>query len=471
MASITSSGFGSGIDINGLLQQLIAAERAPTQARLNRREALVQTQLTAINTVQGSLASFRTAVTALDADASFRARSVASAAPSIASASATASAPTGSYQVEVQQLATAHKLRSNGFSSDASVVGQGTLTISAGGKSFSLGVDASGHTLADIRDAINAAADNVIVSASIVRVDDGLGGSVSRLILSAREAGSAAALTVTVDDEDGDDTDAAGLSQLAYDTVGGAVQLEQIVAAADALIEVDGQPVTRSSNRITDVIDGVTLELKQADPGNVFSVSVSANNAVAGKSVRDFVKAYNDFYGPVAGFTRFDADTGAAGVLIGDASVRGLVSRLRGELGAFDRRAVTGYGSLAELGISTGRDGRLSIDESRLELAIAGNVDAVQRFFAGDGGLSARLDGLLGGFLGEDGSLAARRDGLRTRIDDLSRQRSALDLRLEALESRLQRQFIAMDTLVASLRNTGEQLLGSLESLNKRRSD
>ena len=174
MPVLQSSGVGSGIDINGLVSQLVAAERAPAEQRIQRAGTRITTQLSALGTLRGALSLLQTSVSGLKTANAFQARRADSSDKSVFDASATSSAASGSYSVEVIQLASAQKLASGPYvGGPASEVGTGTLTVSSGGKAFQVAVTDSSNTLAGIRDAINAAPDNGIVQATLIQAVDG----------------------------------------------------------------------------------------------------------------------------------------------------------------------------------------------------------------------------------------------------------------------------------------------------------
>ena len=186
MATIQSLGVGSGLDVDRLVQQLVAAERQPVESRLARSEARVQSQLSSFGTVSGALSALNDSVAALQNNNALSARSATSAEPDVFTATASANAEPGTFNVEVAALARADRGASQAFASSDTAIGTGTLELSLGSSSFSIDIDSSNNQLGQIRDAINAAADNPGVAASVINSDDG-----SRLILSGAETGAA----------------------------------------------------------------------------------------------------------------------------------------------------------------------------------------------------------------------------------------------------------------------------------------
>ena len=172
------------------------------------------------------------------------------------------SAVAGSFAIKVEQLAQSAKMRSGDFSSDTALPGAGTLTIGLGVSSFTISV-ASDTTLAGVRDAINQASDNPGIKATIIKVDSG-----SQLVLTSDKVGAANAINIGATDTDA--ADGNDLTRLAT------ASLTSIQTASDAIIYVDGQKVTRADNSFSDVISGVTISLKKADPLKTEALSIAS---------------------------------------------------------------------------------------------------------------------------------------------------------------------------------------------------
>lgn len=466
VANISSAGFGSGLDINSLVDQLVAAEGGPVLNRLTRQDAQANAELSAFGLLKSSLSTFQTSLTALKSLSSFTARTVSSSDEDVVTATVADDAPTSVFEVEIEQLAEAHKLISTGFTSAQDTVGTGTLNIDVGGTGFSVTLSAAASSLTDLRDAINSAQGNAVVSATIANVDDGSGGTESKLLLTAQDAGLAQNITVTADDDDGTDLDTAGLSRFVFDPNGsGTSNLTESQASLDAKIKIDGQAVTRSSNSITDAVEGITLNLVKADVSNKVEIRVTENDVVASNAVRTFVTDFNALLDAVAQLTSFDPTTRVTGTLFSDASVRGLESQLRRELGARIAGIGASFSTLAEIGVTTAEGGKLTVDGTRLDAAVDESTGALQELFNSTGGMVDRLQSVVSGYLGADGLIEARNDGINARLTGIASQREALDRRLQSLQSRLLGQFIAMDKIVASLQSTSDFLTNQLSSL------
>lgn len=446
--AITAGGIGSGIDVNGLVQQLVAAEGQPATQRLDRREANIQADLSAFGSLKSALSRFQTAVKALQSQDNFLKQTATSSNTELFSATADKDAVAGSYSVEIQKLAQAAKVRTDSFQTDEAI-GTGNLNISLGSSSFNLAITDENNTLAGIRDAINAAEDNPGVRASIINVDGG-----SRLILTSDELGAANDISLTATDNNG--ADAFDLARLN--------NITSIDAAQDAVILVDGQQISRGSNSFSDVIAGVTFNLVKAEEGTVETLTIKQDDAAVRSRVESFVSAYNTLNNTINQLSSFNADTGAAGVLLGDSSLRGVQTQLRQTL----TDAVQGLdiSTLAELGVTTNQDnGNLQIDTDRLDSALNTNFASVANLFASENGIAKRLDGVLQRYTSTDGVLDLRTDGLRSQLDRITDDRERLADRLESLEARYRAQFTAMDQLVAQLQSIGGFLTQQLSNL------
>lgn len=454
MGSIIASGVGSGLDIEGLVTQLLAAEGQPQTQRLNLREAELQAKLSAFGQFRSAVATLRSAIEPLTDIDRFRGRTVTVAADNLLTVAADSTAATGSYSVEVIRLAQSQKLASGPFATALTDIGSGELTVSVGGNAFTVTIDESAATLSDIASAINGAADNSGVTATLVTANDGV-----RLVLTGRETGAANVITVTQAGGNG------GLAQIAYDPGNAIANLTQLTAAQDAQVAVDTFVYDSPDNTITEVVTGLTLDLKAAAPGSPTVVTVGNDSAGSGKLVDDFVKAYNGLVKSLRALTAYNADNGSGGPLLGDPTARNFLNSVRNEV----VRAVNGNGAftmLADVGITTEVDGSLVVDSARLGEALAAGFEDVGRLFTtGETGVATRLDALLARYVDDNGLIEARTEGLQARVEDVAKAREALEFRLQKVEERLRRQFSALDGLVAQLRNTSDFLTRQLDAL------
>ena len=397
---ISAPGIGSGLDINGIVGQLMAAERLPLTALENREKAFNQ-KISAFGQVRSALASFQTAMQGLSSN-KFQALSATSSDSEVLSASAGGNATPASYQIEVQQLAQQHKLASDGHASTNDVIGSGTLNIQfgtydSGSNSFianagkaakSIAIDPANSTLSGIRDAINAA--NAGVTATIVNDGSATG---NRLVITSTDSGAANSLKISVADDDGNALDSSGLSALAYDPTapaGSGKNLGQVAAARDALLNIDGIAVAQSSNTVKSAIEGVTLNLAQTNVGQTLTLTVGRDSEAIKTAVQTFVDAYNSASSTLKKMTAFNGVGAQNGVLLGDATTRTIQTQMRGLLNT----SVDSGGALttlSQIGVSFGSDGTLTLDSAKLNTAIDSNFDGIAALFAKAGKTSDSL--------------------------------------------------------------------------------
>lgn len=394
MASITSLGVGSGLDLSSIISGLVNAERAPTENRLSFKEQNLSTELSAFGLLRSSLSLFQSSLSGLKSSTAFNAKNITMSDDSVFSTSVENYADPGSYTVEVTAIAKAHSLASSAataFSDVDDTVGSGTLTLRFGTTStdpYSFTPDTSkatqtitvsaannNTTLSGLRDYIN---DNDYgVQAAIV--DDGSG---YRLVLTSESTGASNSMEIVVSgDGDGNDNDNAGLSQLAFNASAQGSML-QTVSAQDAALSINGLEITRENNTVSGAINGVTLNLLKADVGNTISVNVSEDVEAVKTSIQEFVAAYNGLVLNVNSLTDFDAETGAAGVLIGDFTVRSISRQLRNILYSSVSGLSGNIQSLTDIGIRTNSNGTLKIDASKLDQALINFPDEVEALFS-----------------------------------------------------------------------------------------
>lgn len=460
---ITSLGAGSGLDLEGLVSQLVAAEARPTAARLAQREGEYQASLSGLGLLSSSLANFLSAMSGLEDATSFDKRSTSLSTPDSFTATASSNAAVGDYQIEVTRLAEAHKLVSAGYADQDAIVGTGTLTIIAGETALAIEMDSSNNTLAGLRDAINQAAKGAGISATIINADDGLGGTESKLLLTSLNTGTDNQINIVVSDGDGNDIDASGLSAFAFEALG-TQNMGVAQAVVDAQILLDGQTVTRSSNAISDAITGVTINLTKAEPGTKVTLGIKLDTGAASKLVADFVAGYNTLRETITDLSSFDQDSSTGGLLLGDATLRGVDRQLR-RLVFSDNNLVAGLPNLSAIGVTTTTEGTLEINQDGLNAAIANHFDDFAAFFSGSDGLAGKLTAMAKDFTGATGAISGRTTSIESSLSRIEDQRDRLDRRLLSLDERLRAQFSALDLLVSSLNATGQFLDGQLRAL------
>lgn len=452
MATLSSAGIGSGLDVAGIVKQLVAVERAPQGNRIAKEQTAVTTKISGLATLKGALSGFQTALSPLKTVEAFSVRSASSGDEELFTATATSKAAAGSYDIEVVGLAKAQQLASNAFAAGSeSEVGTGTLTLWLGEKGFSVAVEEGESSLADIRDAINAAKDNPGVRATIVQATDG-----AHLVLTSAKTGAGNVIKVTSED--------AALAALTYDAAGGDTgNFEELKPAADAVIKIAGFEHTSDSNVVSDAIDGVTLTLKKEGDTAALNVDLDTDEAVA--SIRNFVAQYNAVQSQLASLQSYNASTGASGQLLGDALARNVTAELRRGLSDPVSGLAGEYTTLAALGITTAKDGSLSLDTTKLKAALAKDFNGVGTLFGSEEGVAARLASAIQKRLAGDGDIALRNASLDKRGRQLTKDQAALDARMQIVAARYTEQFSKLDTVLSQLQSTSNYLQQQLASL------
>lgn len=476
MAGVT--GIGSGIDIDGIVASMVAAERAPKEAQLAKLEKKTTTQITAVGALKGAISDFQSALGALNKPELFQARSATSSKPDLVGVAAGTLAGAGSYSMEVKSLASSSKVALAAFLNKAESPARfasGTLDVALGGSpdgsveaaSFSITVDSTNNTLAGLRDAINGGGKDIGISATIVTDDFG-----ARLVLSSSKTGAGRDITVAgtplTPVPAGEET-LLSLDGLDFTGVGGAdAGPKTLTAAASASIVVDGLTVTSQSNKVEGVIEGVTLDLKaKTAAGEPLTIDVAEDKAGVKKQIQSFVDAYNKLIGVINAQTKVtsvgEGKAPVAGALVGDATARSLLSTIRNEL--VNPQGEGALRALTDLGITTQKDGTLKIEGTKLQDALDNNFAELPALFAGESGLASRLDEKLKPYTQAGGILEQRNKAMTETISGIDKQKEDLARRVASLQERLYKQFNAMDMLVGQLSSTSSSLLASLENL------
>lgn len=476
--AISSLGAGSGIDLNSILTSLMSAEQQPLLA-LQTKEASYQAKISALGNLRSGLTSlqsasqFMTLSSGQTADAKFASYRAAITDTTIATASAATGAVAGSYSLEVSSLAVNQRLTSpdstDGPGSTALTAGLlagGTLKIELGALTGSTGsyaftatasrelnvTVAANSTLEQVRDAINTAASDGRVTATIISGTNG-----KQLVLSTNQTGLANVMQLSgVGGLDFDPT-GAGSGVLSQDPAKGGQ------AASNAAFSLNGIAGTSSTNSVTGALDGVTLELlKKTTTGVPTTLTVTKDSTTQlSSALSSFVKAYNESAGVMKGLGYYDATTKQAGTLQGNSTLRGLQYETRALL---QTRAggTSAYQTLSDLGVSIQRDGTLKLDTSKLNKAITADFAGVSDLVSKVG---SAFNTSITNATGSSGSITTATDGMTRLISDLGKRATALQARLVNIEDRYRKQFTSLDSIVTSMKNTSTYLAGQLANL------
>jgi flagellar hook-associated protein 2 len=441
---ITSTGIGSGLDISAIVTSLTNAYGAAQTNSLNSQQSTLTAQISAFGTFSSALDTLQATLASIDNPSALAAYSATVGDQSIASATTDSTAVPGQYSLEVQNLATAQNLTSAPVASGDTYVGTGTLTLSVGDLTTSLNISSSNDTLTGIAAAINSATNNPGVTASVISTTAG-----SRLVLSGTTTGAANSITVTQSGGDG------GLAALAYPP-NGTTGLTQTQAAQDANFSINGYAATSASNVVSGAITGVTLNLLSASAANTpTTLSISADPSSASTSIGTFVTAVNGVLSAIQTLAGYDASTQTAGTLNGNATLESFQNQLENILDDVQSGNSGGITSLADLGISAdANSGQLDTNSGTLSNALSANISAVGSLLGGKNGIATQIDSLINQYTGTGGLLTSVTQGLQTSLSQVSQQQTALQTELAAYSATLTAQYNAMDTAIASLKET-----------------
>ena len=362
---ITSTGISSGLDVELLVTQLVAADIGGPARRLDSQEASYLGKVTALGSLKGAVSGFQSALTGISSGSTYQGKSASSTDATTVGISASKGARPSNYSVSVSALATAQSLALAGstFTSISDAVGTGTVSITDGAATTAVTINSNNNSLAGLADAINASS----AKATANIVNDGSG---YRLLLTAAETGLANALTITVSsDSDGNDTDNAGLSRFA------SANLTQTVAASDAAFAVNGLAMSSSKNTVTTAIEDVTLTLnKISASGETVNLSIADDTSSISNSFNGFLKGYNDLMKTLNELSGYNSATGRGSVLTGDATIRTLQSNLRSLVNSEVENYFGPQKSLADLGVTTSvSDGTLSANDTIFSSVLSNN--------------------------------------------------------------------------------------------------
>ena len=314
MSSFTVGGLSTGIDYNSLISKLIEAKSQPIKL-LQTKKTSYNDKITKYNSLSSKLSSLKSAAEKLKTSSSFYAKAVSVSDSTVLESTVTSSAAIGNYSVTVTSLASEEQEVHSGVTALTTVINNSgnsqVFQYTYGGTQRTLTV-ADGNTLEGLRDLINNDTSNPGVTATIV--NDGVGVAPYRLIIKGNDTG--AAKTITVDA--GTTLDGTG-STVDFS----AATFTQKKTAADADITIDNLQIKRSTNDISDVIPGVTLNLKK-DGGVSSKVTVSADRAAIKTQITDFVTAYNDVVNFISTSTAYDATTKVSGLLAGEGTAKNI---------------------------------------------------------------------------------------------------------------------------------------------------
>lgn len=484
MPSISSLGIGSGLDLEGMLSQLQTAEETRVTPYTNLQNTY-KAKISTWGQISGNLSSLQTSVKKLQTDA-FNTMKISD--NKAFTATATSEASEDSHSVTVQQLAMAHKISTEDSYQDAdedlgTADATRTITITQGnGQNMSIELADDETSLNDIAKAINEQAGGV--SATVQHTDNGY-----QLVLNSKITGQDGEISVVVEG----DSNLAGIMECTHggDTDQGD-SMHAITDAQDAKLTVDGSDFTRSSNNISDIITGVTLNLKSVSEtevdtdGNPKPVSeqltLSKDRSAISPAIQDFVKQYNALLSTTSSASKYvpnDPDNQenngeVSGPLVGDSLLRGLVGEVRSTVNGRYGDSDAVYSSLASIGITVdAATGQLTLDQAKLDEAIADNPDEMAAIFDdhnGMEGLASKFNKTFDEYLGQkdphtDGEIKNATDALNEQVKSVQKQIDSTQKLVDDEMARYRTEFQNLDASMSQMQSSFSQVSGMLSQM------
>lgn len=435
-------GMGTGINTTELVASLVSAARAPKQNAISDRVSTNEARISALASAKSSLSTFSTALTDLLKSSAYSGQAASSDATIATVATIPGGTPKGlPAQIEILQLASAQVLQSAALADSTAVAGTGTLTITTGSTSIDVTLASPANTLADLASAINSA--NAGVTATVVSDKNG-----ARIVLKGA-TGADSAFTIAA----GTDADA-DLARFAFDGTSGPMTRSQ--SAQDALIRIDNVDMQFASNTVTGAIPNLRIDLNRAAPGTIVTLATTQPTTTMRDLVQEFVSAYNELKKALNSATATGTNGVGGGALSSDPGVRDMSRRLAA-LTSTPLAASGAFRTLSDIGVTTNRDGTLTLNTTVLDKAIAADPAAVTAMLnptvpdADNPGIAGALKSVTDYLNGTDGPLAASAASYDKLKASLKKQLEALDTSMGTYEAQLTKTYSAMQARLTQL--------------------
>jgi flagellar hook-associated protein 2 len=446
---VQALGAGAGFDTKKIVEALVNAEKAPAEARLNTKIAESEAQISGLGQAVSVLNVVRDAAQRLNDAKDFKTYAVTNSQTSAFTATTTSQARAGSNNITVSQIAQEQRSLSNAFASETAKFNAASITLSLTVGSTSQttsSISVADASLSGTVKAINAA--NLGVTAEIV--DTGESANRYRIQLIG-ETGAEKAFSLTSSDN--------------------SLNFSSVQSAADAKLNVNGIDFTRSKNVIDDVLTGVSLSLNSVTTGAA-SLSINQDNSEAKANIVDFVTIYNEAQKQLKDL----GNSSTGGELAGDSIFRSLTRSLRSTVLGTSSSATSSISNLSDMGISVSRTGELTVDDTKLDKAISSNYSDIVTMFTADtdsqatsstdaAGLAGDLNKLISDATNSSSYLVTQQKTLASSVSTRQAELTELEERMERVEERYNRQFLAMQQIIDQMNSTRESMESSFENL------
>lgn len=466
---ISSTGLGSNLNVEAIVQKLVSVERKPID-NLNDASDKIKTKISVFGKIQSALSALRDASSKLTKPETWQSITATSSDATIVTATGGSGAAEGSYAMKVDKLAAAQSLSSPMFKK-GDKLGGGTLTFElgtwganasftpkAGSSPKAVTIDPSRDSLEDVRDRINGAGAGVV--ASLVNDVNG-----SRLVIRSKDTGAENGFRLTAAPTNPPEPGKPSLADLAFGVAGQTSRMTEDMKASNAELTVNGLAITSATNTIDSAIDGVTFNVQKVGTA---TVTAAQDKDALKKVISDFVTAYNAAITLMRDNTKYDAETKTAATLQGDSTAVNMINRLRGAVSS-GTTLPGAFAHLPDIGLTMGVNGTISINDTKFTKAISQRADIKQLFMGVDkvnkdnSGIATKLREMTDQMLGMDGALTTRTKGLQENLKSNGKRIDSLEDRVANYEKRLRRQYTALDT---SMSNLGQKA-GMVDKLSR----
>jgi len=447
--TISSSGIGSGLNVSQIVTALMDAEKGPLNS-INKSISTDNAQISAYGSISSQISSFQSAIAGLITPSTIKATTASSSSTSVLSVSNDGMALAGEYKITDVTLASPQVLTSNisttSYTSINSSIGTtGSITISG------TTITPTSYTVAGLVEAINNA--NISgVSATMTNLGTSAAPDYQIRIVNTSDTAATIALSAG--------NDFTGLAFTSTDAVAGS-------------LTINGTTVSRSSNTITDLVPGLTINLVGA--GNS-TITVAQDNSALSSKISGFVTAFNALDKSLKDISSYDANAKKGAALYGDSAINSLRREIRSIItSTLGVDSTTSYNRLSQVGVSFKSDGTLSLDSTALNSAISTNFNKVAKLFSGTGvstdslrlhGFAYQLNTVLASATGIDGVITNRKSSLQSEIRRLQAKADQEQLRLADLQKMYQKQYTALDRTVASLNSMASYLTNQFDAMS-----
>ena len=444
---INALGAGASFDTKSIVEALVQAERAGAESQIQRKVAVTESKISGIGAAVSILDILKQGAELLNDARDFNTFAVQNTSTGAVNATASTSARAGTNSVAVTSLAKEQRSISSGFDSDIQTLNNNNaiqIDITVDGNTQTLTVDSA--NLAAVATAINEA--DLGLNAEVVNTGSGSGSYRLQLV---GEAGSSESFSVSSD-----------FNELTFET---------IQTATDAELTVNGVNFIRSSNQISDIIQGVTLNLI-GTTDQTETISISRDTSLAKGNIMSFIAMFNEASSEFKNLTGSEND----GPLRGDTIFRSIVNQLRNIMVSESSSPGENINSLSSMGISIDRYGQLLYDEGKIDAALNKNYDEViglfsanindqSRFSSDPAGIAGDIKNLIERVTASDGYLSTAQASLTESSAGYEQDLKDIDERMIKVEERYNRQFLAMQTIIEEMNSTKESLIASFENL------